>query len=370
MAILAAVAVVGVSVYIPKSQKAADKQMIADIQQAVDLYAYMETVTPGQSGYIVIHKAAGTGETGNVSVGGTMDDFLTYALIATFGEKYGDDLKVSYGEWSGTFSTAEVEAINNSSFITNISGKSDSILETVEMLTGAMNSYYDSNGVGNAQYQANKTVLDVAKFTSDENFVNKEVFIRWWTTTDLAQPPLDGAFNFGDNMTTEEKLKYQMAAEYARDKAFVMYTGCPDCVEAFGTADDKPFDGITDPLDAAKKLADLVAATKSHILDNGGCSKCQTQYDKYTKGQGTAKSDAEAYLALMGEIASMESTLVNSDGFNQSGFYTSEVVSDIVGEYLSVINSYSDVSVQNGDIVVSFYVDQFGQIKFMTNISE
>ena len=204
MAILAAVAVIGVSVYIPKTQKAADEQMVADIQKAVDLYTNLESVTPGQSGYIVIHKDKGTGTVGNVSVGGTMDTFLTEALEATFGEdKYGTELKVSYDGWTGFLPQADIDAIKGSVFIGSdkVYGEEDGLLETVEMLTDAMKFYYGDQE--NAQKAANQTVLDVAAGT--QNYINREKLIKWWTESPIIAMPTEAIFNENNKPTGENE---------------------------------------------------------------------------------------------------------------------------------------------------------------------
>ena len=146
MAILAAVAVIGVSVYIPKAQQANDKQMIADIQKAIDLYTAGETLTAGQSGYVVVHKAGG------VYVGGNMETMITEALVATFGEGYASELKVSYPKWTSFMSTEDIQAIQNSQFIKDVYSDSG-ILGTVDMLTDAMKIYY--GGQADAQEKAN-----------------------------------------------------------------------------------------------------------------------------------------------------------------------------------------------------------------------
>ena len=364
MAILASVAVIGVSVYIPKAQKAADEQMVADIQKAVDLYANLESVAPGQSGYIVIHKNGG-GESGNVSIGGAMDTFLTDAVVATFGEKYGTELKVSYGEWSGTFSTDEMAAIQNSVFIKNVYGSDDGILETVDMLTDAMKGFYNDTGVGNSQEAANKAVLDVA--TGTKSYVKKAEFIAWWMDGSNIYGSPDNAFDFSGLNNDMEATKIKLAAQYARGKAFVMFTDCSDCENAYGTIHNNPFEGVQSSIEAVNAFGSALDATVAHVTD---CENCQTKKELYFSESGSAKSDAEAYIVMLGQIDGMSDQIVNSEEFSSDNLYTSGFVKDIVNEYMTEIDSYKNTEASVGDIVVTFIVDRNGNIQFKTNLPE
>ncbi len=372
MAILAAVAVIGVSVYIPKAQKAADEQMVADIKTAVDLYANLESVQPGQSGYIVIHKNGG-GESGNVSIGGAMDTFLTDAVVATFGEKYGTELKVSYGEWSGTFSTDEMAAIQNSVFIKNVYGSDDGILETVDMLTDAMKGFYTDLGVENPQQEANGAILSVAAGT--KSVINKDNFIAWWTDGNLESQPNNGqwkSFNFtGEDLN--EELKIELAARYARDKAFVMFTNCPECVQIFGTSSNNPFENVKSSSEAFVALDQRIIETKAHIQgtdDGQACQTCMNAFSNYFSETGSAKSDAEAYIAMLGQIDGMSDQIKNSPEYKNDGLYTSGFVKDIVNEYMTSVDSYKNTNAGEGDIVVTVIVDRNGNIQFKTNLPE
>lgn len=368
MAILAAVAVIGVSVYIPKAQKAADEQMIADIKTAVDLYANLESVQPGQSGYIVIHKDKGTGEVGNVTVGGTMDAFLTDALKATFGdEKYGTELKVAYGDWKSNLSEGDASSILGSVFIENIYDD-DGILGTVDMLTSAMKDFYVSGGVGDAQTQANQAVLEVA--LSASACVDREKFIAWWANRNMKLPPDQaGAFDFS-KLDVDDPLfsiKAILAARYAKGKAFVMSTGCATCESVFGTVDNNPFtpEKMAANKGAVNTLAKIETETVAHVQE---CTVCMAAYEKYFSETGTAKSDAEAYLATMGQINDMSSDIKNSPEFGGDGLYTSDFIKDTVQEFMSTVESYADA--KEGDIVISITVDHNGILKYKLNLEE
>ena len=385
MAVLAAVAVIGVSVYIPKAQQAADQQMVADIQKAIDLYAQLEgaELQPGQSGYVVIKKTDSNGggaisfvvmpvgaeeeapDNGNVTVGDTIDNgkFVHDALVSYFGENYDKELKVSYGGWTNIMTKQEVEAIQNSGFINNVYGNEDGILETVDMLTDALKIYYKDQA--NAQEQANQTVLDIA--TATKNGIIHSELINWWTTERLdGAMPSDNIFKDDVNYAGNEPTKIKMAAWYARGKAFVIYTGCEGCKDAFGTSQNNPFDGAEDATDALNALQNVINDTVAHV---NGCGTCGSKVESYFSS-GQAKSDAEAYIAMLGQIDGMSETIQGSDEFNKDGLYTSGFVKDVVNEYVNVIETYKEANVQTGDIMISFTVDKDGNIKFTNNLSE
>lgn len=381
MAVLAAVAVVGLSVYIPKAQQAADQQMVADIQKAIDLYAQLEgaELQPGQSGYVVIKKTGSNGggaisfvvmpvgaeeETpgnGNVTVGDTIDDgkFVHDALVSYFGEDYGTELKVSYGGWTNIMTEQEVEAIQNSEYIKDV----DNLLETVQMLTDAMKGYY---GEGATNADANQAVLDVAKDTQTR--VKKEEFIAWWLEPNLLNGPPAYGFDFDGIAGTNDALKIALAAQYARQKAFVLSTGCSVCSEKFfGDENGNYFSNITSSGEASAAYSRLETNTKTHVE---GCPQCYDAYSKYFSAEGSARSDAEAYIALLGQIDGMSDMIQGSDEFNKDGLYTSGFVKDVVNEYVNVIQTYDAVDANEGDIVISFIVDKDGNIKFTNNLSE
>ena len=363
MAILAAVAVIGVSVYIPYSQKAADEQMIADVQKAIDLYATGESLTPGQSGYVVIHKNGG-GENGNVTTGGAMDQLITDALLATYGDKYGTELKVAYQKWTGTWSTEDVEAIQNSIYMQNVYGKDDGILETVQMLTDAMKGFYDGKGSQNSQEAANQAVLDVAAGTKG---VNKEKFVAWWTDGRLDSDVPEDAFDFS-GQTDMGKLKIMLAASYAKAKAFVMSTGCADCNTAFVGTNGGYFEGVSDSSSARAALAEIKTALTNHL---NACPDCLDHLNNvYFSSNGSAKSDAEAYIALLGKIDSMSDTITESPEFKGDNLYTSGFVKDFVNEYVSEVEAYENANAQPGDIVITVLVDQYGNLRYKGNLTE
>ena len=390
MAVLAAVAVIGVSVYIPKAQQAADQQMVADIQKAIDLYAQLEgaELQPGQSGYVVIKKTDSNGggaisfvvmpvgaeeenpgdgsvTNGNVTVGDNIADgqFVRNALISYFGENYDKELKVSYGGWTNIMTEQEVDAIKNSGFINNVYGKEDGILETVDMLTDAMKLYYGD--AANAQEQANQTVLNVAAAT--KNGIDHAKLVNWWTTERLdGAMPSDDIFKDGVNYAGNEPTKIKMAAWYARGKAFVIFTGCDGCKDAFGTSQNNPFDGAEDATDALNALQNVINDTVAHV---SGCPTCGPKVESYFSS-GQAKSDAEAYIAMLGQIDGMSDAIQGSDEFKKDGLYTSGFVKDVVNEYVNVIETYEKANVQTGDIMLSFTVDKDGNIKFTNNLSE
>ena len=87
MAVLASVAVIGVSVYVPKAQEAKDKQLVSDVEYALDLY-YQSHAGDMTGGYVII-TTRGTQASGGAAK--AMDD--------VFGAGW-DKNKLAYDGWN------------------------------------------------------------------------------------------------------------------------------------------------------------------------------------------------------------------------------------------------------------------------------
>ncbi len=367
MAILAAVAVIGVSVYIPKAQQASDEQMIADIKTAIDLYSAGETLTPGQSGYVVIHKNKGTGEVGNVTVGGAMDQMITEALLATYGDKYGTELKVAYQKWTGTLDTSSASAITNSSYSKNPA----ELLGDVQLLTNALSGYY-GGGAGSNQ-AANDTVLEIAFAAS--NYIDQDTLIAWWKNPSL-EVSLNSAYNIEYNGKTvfnvpeeivqndpEYVMKSSLALIIARVNAFVNHTGCPGCMEAYATSDTE-FKQVSEPSKALEAVANVEEAMDTHIR---GCADCQlalhpTDPNSYWNTQ--AENDAKGYVPVMNQITNMSTTIKNNEAYTSGELFTSDFVGNAVSGYIAAAEVFDGGYAQDGDIVVIAIVDNNGNLTY------
>jgi len=362
MAILATVAVIGVSVYIPKAQKAADEQMIADVKKAVDLYAGMEELAPNQSGYIVIHKA-GNGANGNVTVGGAMSEFLSDALEATFGEKYGTELKVSYQEWTGTLNLDSVENITDSSYYEN----TDDLLDKIQTLTNALKGFYGDSET--AQKDANQATLDVAANTG--KYIKNEEFMNWWTGDRGLYNLPSNAFNFEGESDALDPIKTQLAAAYGRAQAVVLYMesmGCAGSRIAFDNASEG-FNTVTTAEAAVTEMNVIMTSVAAHINGGNGesacaiCGSCIGETGTYfTSGQ--AETDAKAYLSLLGQIDSMSDIIQGSDEFDSDNLYNSSFITNTVGGYTSAAEAFNNANAADGDIVFVVLVDSVGIVSY------
>lgn len=359
MAILAAVAVIGVSVYIPKAQQAADEQMIADVQKAIDLYTSGETLTPGQSGYVVIHKNGG-GENGNVTTGGAMDQLITDALLATYGDKYGTELKVAYKEWTGTLDAGSIDNIVDSSYYENTAD----LLDKVQTLTNALAGFY--GGDANAQQKANQATLDIAN--SAKNHVDNDKFVEWWTVGHFGTNPSDSPYNATADIPVDQDaeaaIKFSLAAMYARAEAFVLYTGCADCKKAFDESGEG-FNTVASVNDAMATVNTIMTEVGSHV---NGCPTCDACMGSSLNGtyftSNQAQTDAKAFLALMGQVDSMSETIKNSEEFGSDNLYNSDFVVNAVGGYVSAADAFANSGAQDGDIVIIALVDNSGKLVF------
>ena len=360
MAILAAVAVVGVSVYIPKAQQANDEQMIADIKYAISLYTSGETLTPGQSGYVVVHK------NGGVSVGGSLDaapdQLITNALKATFGDNYASELKVAYKDWKGMLNSTSGAIINDSTYSDN----PEVLLENVQDLADKLSAYY--GGGTEAAQQANQTVLDIAK--ASNSYIDSDALVTWWTNAEsfsAAQLDLPGVVDAPDELVANDaqyELKAELAIIVARVNAFVTYTNCPGCNEAYasGNADLQ----ITDPAQALGALDDVTTKLKTHINDCDTCKACLATDTTNSYWTNNAANDAKAYLALMGQVDKMSGSIQNSEEFSSGGLFTSDYVTNTVNGYVSAAEAYSasGANAQDGDILVIALVSKNGEVVY------
>ena len=351
MAILAAVAVVGVSVYIPKAQQANDKQMIADIQYAISLYTSAETLTPGESGFVVVHK------NGGVSVGGSLDaapdQLITNALKATFGENYANELKVTYPKWTGTLTGDDLANISDSSYIEN----TDDLLDKIQLLTNSLKEF------GQDQETANRATLEVAEATVAMSDEQKAQFIEWWVED----------FSPISSNIADLNLVSSLAASYARLESFVLYAqscGCLDRVE-----DGNQVKGINTVFtEASSKLAadeasggafaalnNTFSAVMTHVQ---GCSVCSANRVDANYIANQAEIDANAYLALMGQVNNMSDDILANSDITSSDFYTSDYVTNAINGYTGSVQAYENANAEDGDIVVVVLVGQDGNITY------
>ena len=353
MAILAAVAVAGFSVYIPKAQKQSDMNMLADIQYGVELQSYTTTLVPGDNGYILIKKAGG------VEAGGTMQAMLVEALKATYGENYANELKVAYPDWESA--TLNVEAMTN---ITNSSyyGKTDELLDKVQTLTNALKDYY-GDGAG-SQAAANEATLLIA---SNAGKVNNDLFISWWKDGVInSNPANNGSLDqvgVGSSDEADDRLKFALAAMYARGEAFVQYLGCAGCSEAFNGASAALAEVDKDT--ALTALEGIMNAVQGHISgadDGQPCDACANKVNDYFTTR--AATDAKAYLALMGQIDSMSEDIRTNGDMNSDNLYQSDFIVDTIGSYENTANAFANARPQAGDIMIVVTVDKNGALVF------
>ena len=139
MAILAAVAVIGVSVYIPKAQQASDKQLVSDIEYALNLSMQTGEIKDHPIGKLVLSQ----GEIVFYGTNGQVTDLtgtdVEKVLIASFGTGYKNELKLKYDSWTAGSAMVngvhylEASTVMNSSFMTG--NRADQLLQDVEIFT-------------------------------------------------------------------------------------------------------------------------------------------------------------------------------------------------------------------------------------------
>ena len=375
MAILAAVAVVGVSVYIPKAQQANDEQMIADIKYAISLYTSGETLTPGQSGYVVVHKNGGGNKGGNVSIGGAMEQTITDALVATYGNGYTTELKVAYQGWTGTLNPNQLGDVINSSFVKD----TDDLLEKVQLLTDKVVGY------GMEQSEANQLTMNIAGELS--NLESTTELENWWNDGGSSAIP-DNALCGIDGTTA-------LACAYARLEAMVLYaqnysytvnesgndvtySQCDEGVESIAEVFQSGSDYIGTNLPDAD-----VATLYSDIMHHASvCNRCMLAlvYDyQYPDGEAiehapsyfqqsgaasVAGTDAKAFISLMGQVDQSAQDIKDNVSIDSENFYSSDYVKDVIGGYKDTADILGTDKAVDGDIVIIVRVNDKGEITY------
>lgn len=165
MAILAAVAVASFSMFIPKTQQANDKQLVSDIEYALNLAYHNGDLTEGESGFIMLFPDDEC----------FFDENSDMALVMSnmFGSDWSKVAKLQYDGWgvkSQMLSYADASAVVNSNFVTKYS--SNELMKEVQAITNAVNglsielgdtqiTLYDMFGYEDANGQTQNVIEDV-----------------------------------------------------------------------------------------------------------------------------------------------------------------------------------------------------------------
>ena len=354
MAILASVAVIGVSVYIPKAQQANDKQLAADIEYALELAVQAGELTPGD--YVVIKADGAVAVFGNNN--NNPDDTgatINAAMKAAFGENWATELSLSWDGWEDEIgvagNAAAMEMVNNSNFTPD---SLDSLLSQVQLVvdfaggrlsnggvavSGEIAELMKQNGINinegdtldetTGTAAANAYVYLVAGELSSIDLIDNDfsptdvLFLNSWGA--------DGNF-VEDGDSWDPASKY--AAEYAKTYALATYID-----SRAGTDYAERMDAAGDPRNVGQQvLAEIKGSGDPAIQD---------AYDAYydeSNGEPQAFKDAVSFLTYMQGVSSTSDSLMSSTDLNNKGYFVDGYVANYVNNYISV----SDVLLATG----------------------
>lgn len=363
MAILAAVAVVGVSIYVPKAREAADAQMISDIEDALILGAYSKLGTPGYTPGSVV-GAVGLNEGANATA--TEEDWdgngisdIQEIMVSAFGEGWEEQLRKQSDKFSGGNRATVLKAMqdakaNNYDYFDSVpdssffgkDGNTDAIVSDVDEIASALQGVLEGNAYafsqfwgedfrasvetgglkdtwkqdGNDQMAANLTVFAAANqiqnITTSNAQEDKDRMQGWidsWNGDDV-----------GSVSTSTNGYCADLVMQYGQCVAFYNYMKN----KYSGQDEADLIEGRYVALE--KAMVDLKSPTEGYVQDfNKAIKNFWKNLDSYRAewqapleggGKSQARKDAEALLASMTAVNSLESDYVNK---SQSGLLNS-----------------------------------------------
>ena len=339
MAIIAAVAIPVYSVYVDKTNKAADEQLVADIEDALTyaMAANEYTLTGG-----VVIKLSPENGAQVISATNNADDvaFVQSSLEKAYGSEWAvlaDQFKLAYGGWEARADASFADVYKETSY----SGNEEALFKQVGTLTnmlkgsisanpnlvgGSFSNYFKNDlGLGDSateQEKANAAVLYAAYGVSDLGDTGKEAVVKAFD---------DFYLDHQSVITLAEDLDYllgtfgAMAAIYAHAEAFVQYSGEPELIN---TLHDTEVDTTSDSNAALMSVASALGTIVGMALDDYQDDALQyIDTEQY-------KKDVMGYLAALGTINS------NADAFtgdlNNAGCYTDGKAENLVQSMVTV----------------------------------
>ena len=359
MAILASVAVIGVSVYVPKAQKAADQQAVNDVMDALTLHYYSnpETVTKA---YVIL------GSDG-VVLNDTPEDSEAYnaglaAMEATFGADWQTAIQLQCEDWQGENSTLSYK---DSSYY----GKESSLIDTVDSLTTALGNVIEQDAnLGNALIGGNfktfledydidttngKAVGNAAVLYVAQNTQGKEDEITAAVYAGLGKSGSSSSLAavseniFNELVRTGIGDAAAMAIVYAYTEGFVQHTNQADKF-------DPDFSDVSGA-DAAQDALGALADSFNEQLDSTG-------FAAYVS-DGQLDKDLKGYIDMMGTVYNNKDLV--SGNLASDTCYTDGIVENMLKGHAAM--SSMSVATSDGQVAVVLVVDADGNV--LTHVS-
>ena len=337
LAILGGVATVGYSGYVTKANEAADRQLISDIEQALIVGAYAKNYAPGSLvGAVGIDKEAAATAEGEAAA----------MMEMAFGADWSAGMKLVSDKFSTVDASSILEAIKNaekddgsnifdsvpgSSFY-NTTGNTKEIVSDVDEIATALNGVLEltpasftmfwgedfHNSVKDAglteewknddQMAANLTVFAAANQIAGFTDKQKNNWIQSWTTNEPVA--VKGTTN---------GYVSELVMNYAKCVAVYNYV----VNDTTGKFDPRDKTTLTDYYEELTKDMQMLKTSQNGYLNdfNAALNKFNESVDDSfyeawqdaSNGKSQAQIDAEAFLASMTAIQSMEENYVNKD---------------------------------------------------------
>ena len=364
MAILATVAVIGVSVYIPKAQQANDKQLFADIEDALIYAGYAGTFEEGEGGYIILSK---DGVVNTIAAGSALDQ----ALTDSFGANYRTELKLSYDKWANNgvlngVSPLTAYAVANSSYLTG--NRVDSLLGDVEKMTsmatnlvGVLNS---GSGFGSDVTLSGMFTKDgecAIDVTAAKYGVSKGDYATWEAWAD-ASPENGKIYSNLLVLTAADESQNRLDAENAGE-TYEM-TGASEMIMEFSSfyafaATNSAFSARLDEyMDQLNDGTTVTDAASGAAWFNALKAEADTYgYSDYLNNpNGQADMDKAGFMSIMAGLGNPneEQAEAIAGDLSNENLFTTGIVNNMYNDYLDYVDSVDGMFTGNFEDASNF----------------
>ena len=330
MAILAAVAVVGVSVYVPKAQQAKDRELVSDIEYALNLYA--QSHAGNMNGGYVIITAGGTSATGDAEL----------ALNDVFGKGQWEDNKLASDEWKAGmidvlagYTSEQLNDMANSSYLTN--SDTTNLMAAVDTVLDKASEVIALVDDPDQRRECLYAIL-APDGCGDEQKENAEHIVSTLDDLDL----------MGDSQAISNMLVGAMADTLEINPALTFIMN--DYAAAYSYSqlpqgNDKALTKMQENL-GSLKMAMLTATTEREakeqlydgILGNPEYDDF-LQYMETASENGTLRRDKDALMTMMGAVKEISSNFESEESLKNPDLYLTKDVMVQVDDYINAVKT-------------------------------
>ena len=357
MAILAAVAVVGLSVYIPKAQQANDKQLVSDIEYALNLYYQGNSNVEG--GYVILSPNSDA----------KASPEIVEAMEAVFGEEWEKELRLAYDGWSSndlmnvvaTYDDEAIASIYNSTFIKNPDGVVNAANTLLGIASGKIAGSSNAETYLNALDPTLCDKLDALELDPtaedyEEQYGNAVSNLLVGYFADVMKP--------SSQFTPDESVEVDPTANISELAAFYaqVYAYCEM------KKDNTLLDSLNEELQSSNSSYDKISgnnsvATYKSILSDKHPDEFSGLANYMTQQQGGGADDVAALKQMMEAVSVVANGYQDKESLIDGGLYSSPEVLEQVNSYVNAVKAKYEGrfpnanEVQPGDIVVILYAD-------------